>query len=279
MTTRTTKEDSPARESVPAVEPWDLVADGYTAVIMPMSEHFAREALRLASLPPSAHIVDVAAGPGPLTILAAKDGAAVSAIDFSPAMVANLRRRADELEIEIADLRVGDGQNLPYGDNSFDGAFSLLGLVFFPDRAAGFRELRRVLRPDRRAVVSSMASLSAPFRTAVNVINSVLPELPLPQGEPPLSDPETFTQEMSAAGFNDVVVHTIPYHETTPSVSAFWQKVQMGAGFVTQLQHKMGEERWAEVSQAVLDQLIDKLGDGRVDEVYVNHLGVGVKAG
>jgi ubiquinone/menaquinone biosynthesis C-methylase UbiE len=277
MTPKTTDEDTPGRESPPEVEPWNLVADGYTAVILPMSEHFAREALRLASLPPSPHIVDVAAGPGPLTILAAKDGAVVSAIDFSPAMVANLRRRADELGFEIADLRVGDGQNLPYSDNSFDGAFSLLGLVFFPDRAAGFRELRRVLRPGRRAVVSSMASLSAPLIAAVNIINSVLPELPLPQGEPPLGDPETFTQEMSTAGFVDVVVHTIPYYETTPSVSDFWKKVQMGAGFVTQLQHKMGEERWAEMSQAVLDRLVDKLGGGQVDEVYTNHLGVGVK--
>ncbi len=277
MTPKTSDEDNLGGESPPEAEPWNLVADGYTAVILPMSEHFAREALRLASLPPSAHIVDVAAGPGPLTILATKGGATVSAIDFSPAMVANLRRRADELEIEIADLRVGDGQNLPYADNSFDGAFSLLGLIFFPDRAAGFRELHRVLRPGQRAVVSSMASLSAPFTNAVEIISTVLPDLPIPQEEPPLSDPETFTQEMSTSGFRDVVIHTIPYTETMPSVSEFWKKVQMGAGFVTQLQHKLGEERWAEVSQAVLDQLNEKLGDGQVEEFYTNHLGVGVK--
>jgi SAM-dependent methyltransferase len=277
MTPKTSDEDNLGGESSPEAEPWNLVADGYTAVILPMSEHFAREALRLASLPPSAHIVDVAAGPGPLTILATKGGATVSAIDFSPAMVANLRRRADELEIEIADLRVGDGQNLPYADNSFDGAFSLLGLIFFPDRAAGFRELHRVLRPGQRAVVSSMASLSDPFTYAVEIISTVLPDLPIPQEEPPLSDPETFTQEMSTSGFRDVVIHTIPYTETMPSVSEFWKKVQMGAGFVTQLQHKLGEERWAEVSQAVLDQLNEKLGDGQVEEVYTNHLGVGVK--
>lgn len=277
MTPKTSDEDNLGGESPPEAEPWNLVADGYTAVILPMSEHFAREALRLASLPPSAHIVDVAAGPGPLTILATKGGATVSAIDFSPAMVANLRRRADELEIEIADLRVGDGQNLPYADNSFDGAFSLLGLIFFPDRAAGFRELHRVLRPGQRAVVSSMASLSDPFTYAVEIISTVLPDLPIPQEEPPLSDPETFTQEMSTSGFRDVVIHTIPYTETMPSVSEFWKKVQMGAGFVTQLQHKLGEERWAEVSQAVLNQLTEKLGDGQVEEVYTNHLGAGVK--
>jgi SAM-dependent methyltransferase len=242
-----------------------------------MSEHFAGEALKLASLPPSAHIVDVAAGPGPLTILAAKSGMTVSAIDFSLAMVANLRRRADDLGIEIADLHIGDGQNLPYDDNSFDGAFSLLGLIFFPDRSAGFQELYRVLRPGRRAVVSSMASLSAPFTTGMKIISTVLPELPVPQGEPPLSNPEVFSGEMSAAGFKHVVVHPISFSATTPSVPEFWRKMQLGAGFVTQLQHNLGERRWAEISKAVLDQLIDKLGDGPVDEVYTNYLGVGVK--
>ena len=78
---------------------------------MPMSEHFAREALRLASLPPSAHIVDIAAGSGPLAISAASDAITVSAIDFSPRMLVNLDRRANQLGIEIADMRVGDGQN------------------------------------------------------------------------------------------------------------------------------------------------------------------------
>jgi ubiquinone/menaquinone biosynthesis C-methylase UbiE len=58
-------------------------------------------------------------------------------------MSANLRRRADELGLAIADVRVGDGQDLPFDDDVFDGAFSLVGPVFFPDRAAGFRELRR----------------------------------------------------------------------------------------------------------------------------------------
>jgi ubiquinone/menaquinone biosynthesis C-methylase UbiE len=242
-----------------------------------MSEHFAREALSLASLPPEAHIVDVAAGPGPLAIMAAGAGATVSAIDFSPAMVANLRRRAAELGIELADVRVGDGQNLPYEDNAFDGAFSLLGLIFFPDRAAGFRELHRVLRPGRRAVVSSMDSLSAPFTAGVDSLRAVLPELSVPQGEPPLNDPAELALEMSLAGFDEVAVYTISYSETSPSPADFWRKLQRGAGFITHLQRTLGEERWAEVSQAVLGYLADALGEGPVEEVYTNHLGVGVK--
>ncbi len=90
-------------------EPWDLVADAYAADLMPWAEHFAAEALELAALPASSNIVDVAAGPAP-ALLAAREGATASAIDFSPAMIANLRRRAVEAGLsDMADVRVGDG--------------------------------------------------------------------------------------------------------------------------------------------------------------------------
>ena len=85
------------------IEPWDLVADGYTAELLAWGEYFARQALAIASLPPSPSIVDVAAGPGALSLLAARQRASVSAVDFSPAMVANLHQRADGQGLEMAE--------------------------------------------------------------------------------------------------------------------------------------------------------------------------------
>jgi SAM-dependent methyltransferase len=258
-------------------EPWDIVADAYTADLLPWAEYFARKALQLASLPPSPSIVDVATGPGPLALLAAKDGATVSAIDFSAAMIANLKRRANELGLAIADVRVGDGQDLPFNDNVFDGAFSMAGLIFFPDRAAGFRELYRVLRPRRRAVVSSIASIEGPFAQVLDGIRALLSNLPITRGKMPLSDPEEFTREMSSAGFHEVTIHTITHLVTTPSLTEFWQKTQRSAAPVALLRRKLGEERWVEVADGVFSQLRETLGDGPVEELYTMHLGVGVK--
>ncbi len=275
MTQKQVHKEPPDADSL--VRPWNLVADGYTAGVLPMMEHFAREALQLAALPSAPHIVDVATGPGTLAFLAARDGVAVSAIDFSPGMVAKLRDREMEMGIRLVDVRVGDGQDLPFDDDFFDGAFSIHGLIFFPDRAAGFRELHRVLRPGRRAVVTSMASLSSQFNMAIQLISSELPDLPIAKGEPPLSDPEVFRREMSAAGFREVSVHTFEYSETMPTPTDFWGKVQRAAAFVVLLQHRLGEERWAEVSQRVAKQLAMALGDGPVEEVYTAHLGVGIK--
>ncbi len=46
----------------------------------------------------------------------------------------------------------GDGTALPFGAGAFDRAFSFGSMEHFPDVAAGFRELARVLRPGAMAV-------------------------------------------------------------------------------------------------------------------------------
>lgn len=258
-------------------EPWDIVADAYTADTLTWAEHFAREALQLASLPPSPSIVDIATGPGPLALLAARDGATVSAIDFSTTMIANLEGRARELGLTIADVRVGDGQNLPYDDNAFDGAFSMLGLIFFPDRAAGFREMHRVLRPGRRAVVSSISSLEGPFTLVLDSIHGLLPSLPITKGKMPLGDSREFQREMSSAGFNQVKIHTITHLVTTPTLTEFWHKTQRSTAPIVLLQRNLGEERWIEIANSVFARLQEELGDGPVEELYTMNLGVGEK--
>ena len=73
--------------------PWDLVSGGYESDIVPMFESYARDALRLSSVTASHAVLDVAAGPGTLALLAAPDVARVEAIDFSPRMVERLERR------------------------------------------------------------------------------------------------------------------------------------------------------------------------------------------
>ena len=261
-----------------SAEPWNLVADGYAAELMDWAEFLAGKALELASLPASPHIVDIAAGPGSLALLAAREGVTVSAIDFSEAMVANLLRRSKEFGLTLADVRVGDGQNLPYDDNMFDGAFSMVGLIFFPDRAAGFREMHRVLRPGRRAVVSSISSIEGPFALVLEAIGTMVPGMPnATNNKPPLSDSHEFFQEMSAAEFRDVTIHTIKEIDTTPTLTEFWDKTQRSAAPVALLRRKLGEDRWAEVANSVISHLQKTMGNGPFEEIYTMHLGVGTK--
>jgi ubiquinone/menaquinone biosynthesis C-methylase UbiE len=103
--------------------------------------------MRIVTLDRSARVLDVAAGPGTLTFLAAPRVARVSAIDFSPTMIEELRARAGREGVGNVDAQVMDAQALTFADSTFDAAFCLFAFMFFPDRARAFREMLRVLRP------------------------------------------------------------------------------------------------------------------------------------
>jgi SAM-dependent methyltransferase len=258
-------------------EPWTLVADAYTAEMEPQFALYARDALALAELPARGRVVDVATGPGTLAMLAAAAGHAVSAVDFSPQMIENFRARLAAPGAPAIDARVADGQALPFADADFDGAFSMFGLMFFPDRAAGFRELLRVLRPGGRAVVSSWAPFLGPFALLFETLRAMLPDVPFAGGKPPLGTAEEMSSEMTGAGFADVTVRTVAHTLRAPSLSAFWASVQRTNVQLVLLQRKLGPVRWAKDGVAIYERLRSQLGDGEVSAVGTAYVGMGRK--
>ena len=190
-------------------EPWDRVAGGYAALAAAHFAPYADAALRLAAVEAGERGLDVATGPGTLAIPAARS-AVVTAVDFSPEMVARVEARAAEHRVALT-ARVADGQALPFDDGSFDAAFSMFGLFMFPDRAAGFRELARVLRPGGRAVVGTWLERAEdhPFTLAGQVLRPenapAMGDTPVTGGGMPLSAPSDLRREMSAAGFEVTV--------------------------------------------------------------------------
>src|SRR5215208_2857237 len=110
----------------------------------PCSEHFSRAALQGAALPAGAAVLDVCAGMGALAVPAAERGYSVRAIDTSPGMI---RRATERLEPHSGwSAEVMDALDLQYGDNEFDAAFSVFGVVFFgPGMAKALTEMVRVV--------------------------------------------------------------------------------------------------------------------------------------
>lgn len=257
-------------------EPWNLVADAYAAEALPHFELFARAALAAAALPVGAHVADVAAGPGTLALLAAAAGARVSAIDFSDEMTARFRARAAAMGLaKSCDICVGDGQRLPFRSGAFDAAFSLFGLMFFPDRQAGFRELRRILKPGAPAVVSSWIPFAGPFGALMQVVKELIPGLPLGGGKPPLSDPDDFRREMTEAGFPTVTVETVAHDLTSPSFDAFWDSMERTNAPLVLIRHRAGAARWAELAPRIRDRVRAALGDGPLVIGRGAYLGIG----
>ena len=272
---------SPAAPPSPLAtpRPWDLVADGYVAENVDHFTHYAHDALRLAGLAPGARVLDVAAGPGTLALVAARTAAHVDAIDFSAQMIAHLRAQAARTGVENVAAREGDGQALPYPDASFDAAFSMFGLMFFPDRARGFAELHRVLVPGGRAVVSSWHPMDKVplFSMLMGALVAQLPAMPAPQGKGPLADPDDFRDEMHAAGFQDVRVHEVTHTDEWVDRDALWRALQISFAPLVLMKQNLGEAAFAPIARAVHATIEREVPMGPVRVSMPAWLGVGSK--
>jgi len=175
---------------------------------------------------------------------------------------------------------VMDGQALAVGDGEFDAAFSIFGLIFFPDRAAGFREMRRALGPGGRAVVAGWCGPErvATAQVVLHALATALPDLPLPPAPPPvvsLADAERFAEEMRAAGFEDVRIETVTHDFVAPSSALGWDRLAGAAPPIQALFRWLEPARAAAVRDAAVAYLRERFGDGEVRLSCAAHLGIG----
>ncbi len=256
--------------------PWNLVSKDYSIEVVPQFEKFAADALRAAGTRPGARVLDVAAGPGTLTFLAAKAAKSVEAIDFAGDMIAILEQRARDAGVSNVTARVGDGQALPYESSSFDAVFSMFGLIFFPDRAAGLTEMKRVLRPDGVAVVSSWRPFGeAPLLAAVMAaLAEQLPDLPFGKNKAPMGEVDEVIAEMTAAGFRDVRVEHVAHPMEEPDMATFWGSLERTMAPVVLLRERMGQA-WEPVGAHILASLSARFGTGPQSAMMPALLGVG----
>lgn len=261
-------------------EPWDLVARGYAAEAHWIMLPFSQRAAELAEVTRESVVLDVATGPGTLALYLAPRVKRVDALDFAPSMIAELEARALASGIRNIEARVGDGQALPYAECLFDAAFSMFGLMFFPDRARGFAELTRVLRPGAKAVVSSWAPIAeSPLISLMfNALRAADPDAVAP---PPnalgLENPERFAEELTQAGFTEVRVVRAEQTLDTPSPSELWSSMVKSSAPLALLRRRLGEERWREQSQKAQRFIEDDLAHAPRRLSTTAFLGVGRK--
>ena len=262
--------NQPAPSPLAAPEPWNLVAEGYSADVELIMRPVSLEALRRvaqkvpAAVGASAKVVDVAAGPGTLTFELARRVNEVDALDFSENMLAELREGLTRNGLRNVRAVQGDGMALPYADHSFDAAFSMFGLMFFPDRARGFRELLRVLKPGGIATVSSWGPLD--ISPAMDLMFSALraadPSMPPPQRNLlSLENAELFETELKAAGFVDVTVEPYEHFVKLGSAEEYWHLMTRSAAPCVLMRRRLGEDEWArrsELARAYLEQAFPK---------------------
>ena len=100
-------------------------------------------------------VMDIATGTGDLAILLAKsDIDDVTGLDISPGMleIGKQKVNAEGLDNKI-DMIIGDSEELPFEDGTFDAITVAFGVRNFENLELGLQEIRRVLKPKGALIV------------------------------------------------------------------------------------------------------------------------------
>ena len=243
-------------------EPWNLVAGGYAETTMVVFKQYAEAVIAASNVKAGAVVLDVACGPGTLSLEIASTASKVHGIDFSDSMLAIFRDKIEQAGHPHIELHCGDAQTLPYADGLFDAAFSMFGLMFFPDRNKGFAEIYRTLKPGGSIAVTSWAPVdqSPAMKMMFGALRAIKPDLPEPQKSiASLENPEVFKQELHDAGFKNIEIRSITKPFPVNSVPEFWEGMVKGSAPFQMLKQNMDEALWREREILAINYLEETL--------------------
>jgi ubiquinone/menaquinone biosynthesis C-methylase UbiE len=196
------------------VEAWDAIAALYDEHVAPGESELATAGLQLAGLQPGDSFLDVAAGPGGLSLPAARLGAKVLATDWSPRMIDRFEARAAAEGLD-AEGRVMDCHALDLPDDSYDVTGSQFGVMLVSDQAQALREMVRVTKPGGRMLLIAYGDPDRyqALHFFISAVQVVVPEFEGPADDEPMlefqvSEPDVLRQRLVDAGLTDVVVDT-----------------------------------------------------------------------
>lgn len=114
----------------------------------------------LDRISPRDGVLDLGCGTGRFTLPIARKAASVTGLDLSPAMLEQAANKAKLVGLDIT-VKCGDMTDLPFDDNSFDVAVSMLAIMHVPadQQQSVFREIARVLNPGGRMLVGVKNSI------------------------------------------------------------------------------------------------------------------------
>jgi ubiquinone/menaquinone biosynthesis C-methylase UbiE len=128
------------------------VAEAYEAMMGRWSRQLAPLFVEFAGVSEGDTVLDVGCGTGTLTRILARVTRAskIVGIDPSSSFIEYARTQISDPQVTF---EVGDAQNLPYPDASFDRCLGLLIVDYIPDAPKAAKEMRRVTKP--RGVVGT----------------------------------------------------------------------------------------------------------------------------
>jgi len=176
-----------------------------------------RAMLDMADIRTEHRVLDVAAGAGEQSVVAAKrvgPRGHILATDISPRILEFALQSARDAGLSNFETRVMDGENLDLPESSFDAVISRVGLIYFPDQHKALSGMRRVLKDGGRvaAITYSTPENNKFFSIPVSIIRrraQLPPPLPGQPGPFSLGAPSVIESAFTRAGFREVQVRKV----------------------------------------------------------------------
>jgi ubiquinone/menaquinone biosynthesis C-methylase UbiE len=217
--------------------------------------------LDLAHLGPGDRVLDLAAGTGEQTLLAARrvgPTGTVLATDIDANGLAIATETARAAGLTNITTRVLDAQALDLAPASFDAAISRLGLMFVRDVHQTLLGIAQILKPGSRIAV---LVFSTPDRNlALAIPQAIGRHRAHPAQRGPevarmfsLGTPGVLQTALVEAGFSDVAVEAVPTVQRFPSAAAYVRFLRESFVAMQRLQTGLSEREreavWHEVEQ------------------------------
>jgi SAM-dependent methyltransferase len=194
---------------------WSTVAPDWGELIGDIDEQLgaaARWMIDAVASAPGEDVLELAGGPGTLSLMAAaavgEEGSVICS-DFAEPMVDTARRRVAEQGVPNVECRVIDAQAIDLRDGAVDVVLCRMGYMLMGDPAAALRETARVLRSGGRLALAvwSEADANPWMATPQRAIMAQLGAPAPPPGSPglwALADEARLHGLLEAAGFEAV---------------------------------------------------------------------------
>jgi SAM-dependent methyltransferase len=220
---------------------WESHVDPYHRFFAPIVAKLADPLLDSVDAKDGSRLLDACCGPGYVAGRAVDRGAIVDGIDVAPAMV----ELASTL-YPAARFKVGDCEDMRYGNDSFDAVVCNLGLHHLTSPERGVAEFARVLRSPGRlslTVWDENRSALSIVPEAIAAAGAVAPSyLPTPPNAPDYDTADELEPLLHVAGLHLESVEPVTFLQSYPTPQVLWEgwlaaAIRTGPLFAAQDQH------------------------------------------
>jgi SAM-dependent methyltransferase len=266
MEVATTTQFDAAKYKQTTFEQWQAAAEAWHRWSPAINRWLGKatdEMFNLAKVSSGQRVLDIAAGAGEQTMEAARmvgPSGYVLATDLSPNILEFAAATAKQQNLNNIETKAMDGENLTLPDESFDFAFSRVGLIYFPNQQKALKETWRVLKPGGRigAIVYATADKNEFFSIPVSIIRKrakLPPPLPGQPGPFSLGAPGVIEEAFSNAGFRNVKTSRVnsPVIMSSAKECLQFEKESFGAlhQMLSSLSAEERDDVWNEIEEAL----------------------------